>query len=512
MANTIANNKRIAKNTILLYIRMVFLMVVGLFTTRVILDSLGAEDYGLYNVVGGFVSMFSVISAGLSSATQRFLSFYLGKGDMSGLNKTFSSCVYIFIALSLLIIIIAEICGIWFLENKLTIPEERLYAAHWVFHLSLLTLTISLISTPYNALIVAHEKMKAFAYISIVEAVAKLAIAYMIYVTSFDKLIVYAALLCGVQLFIRFLYNIYCNRHFPESTLNKHIDRVKIKEIYSFTGWSVLGGISYMGRTQGLNIILNIFFGSIVNAARGISVQIQGAINGFVSNFQMALNPQIVKTYSQNDLLSMRKLVYRSSKFSFCLLFFFALPIMMETEYILSVWLKATPEHTANFIRLLLVISMIDAISNPLVRSIEASGKIKMYQIICSILLLCVIPLSYVALKIHAIPELVYWISLAFYLITLQYRICLSCKILECKPMDFYRNVILKVLTMSSLSFAVSLCLSFCLEPSFLRFFIVCIISMVSTLVLSFCIVMDKNERQAILKNVKRLKTNTHGS
>lgn len=290
------NNKRIAKNTLLLYIRMLFLLGIGLYTSRVILASLGAEDYGIYNVVGGFIAMFSIFMAGLSSATQRFITFDLGKGELKKMSDTFSSCVHIYIMIGLLVFIVAEIVGVWFLENKLTIPSNRLIAARWVFQFSLITLIIGMISTPYNALIISHERMGAFAWISIYEALAKLVVAYQIQETSHDKLIIYALMLCLVQLSVRVIYSIYCRKNFKESKFIFKFNWSKIKEIYSFTGWAMLGGLASIGFTQGLNVLLNMFFNPVVNAARGVAVQVQNIINGFVLNFQTAINPQIIKS------------------------------------------------------------------------------------------------------------------------------------------------------------------------------------------------------------------------
>lgn len=236
MLQTSDNNKRIAKNTIFLYFRMLFLLGVGLFTSRVVLSSLGAQDYGIYNVVGGFISMFTIFNAGLTSATQRFITFDLGKGNLKELRDTFSTCVIIYMMIGLVILVVAEVGGVWFLENKLTIPTDRLYAARWVFQLSLITLIIGLVSTPYNALIVSHERMGAFAWISIYEALAKLAVAYQIYVTSYDKLIVYAVMLCIVQLSVRIIYNVYCNRYFKESKVIFNFNWAKIKRYIVLQG------------------------------------------------------------------------------------------------------------------------------------------------------------------------------------------------------------------------------------------------------------------------------------
>lgn len=498
MINVSSNNKRIAKNTLLLYMRMLFLMAISLFTTRIILDALGVEDYGIYNVVGGFVTMFSVLSGGLSSATQRFLSFDLGRGDKEALNRTFSACVLIYFIIAVVIVVVAELCGYWFLDNKLNLPNERLDAAHIVFHLSLITLVINLISTPYNALIISHERMNIFAYISIFEAVAKLSIAYAIENTHKDKLIVYSLMLCFVQLLVRFIYGIYCKKHFPESKVRLSFDWGMVKEVYSFTGWLMLGSLSYMGRTQGVNILLNIFFGSAVNAARGISVQVQNTVNGFVSNFQMALNPQIVKSYSQMDFVAMQKLVLRSAKFSFCLMLFFALPIMVETDGILNLWLKNTPEYSAIFVRLMLALSLIETIANPMTRSIEATGKIREYQIVGSAMMLSILPISYIVLKFYNYPPIVYWISIGIYIILVVYRIYLVHKLLGFSLSFFYTELVLRLFIISALSAIPVIAIHYIVPSGLIRFVLVCLISTTMTFASTWIIGLDGHERKVI--------------
>ena len=295
------NNKRIAKNTLLLYVRMFFMMGIALYTSRVVLNTLGVEDYGIYNVVGGLVSMFGLLNGSMSSATQRYITFELGKGDGKSLNKIFSLSLQIHALIAIVTVLLVESVGLWFLYNKMTIPPERMTAAFWVLQASALTFIFSIMSVPYNADIIAHERMSAFAYISIIEAVLKLAIVYMLLVVPFDKLIVYAILLAVVQLSIQFCYMVYCHRHFPESRYRHVKDWRLFKEMTSFAGWNMFGGLSSISFNQGLSMLLNVFFGPVVNAARAVATQVQGAIQMFITNFQMALNPQIVKTYAQGE-------------------------------------------------------------------------------------------------------------------------------------------------------------------------------------------------------------------
>lgn len=367
MTDTAQNNKRIAKNTLLLYVRMLFMMAVTLYTSRVVLNTLGVEDFGIYNVVGGVVAMFSVISGSLSAAISRFITYELGKGDKEKLIRIFSSSVTIQLVLGLIILILAEAIGIWFLNAKMTIPTDRMYAANWVFQLSILTFIINLISVPYNAAIIAHEKMSAFAYISILEVVAKLVIVYMLLWSPFDKLIFYAILMASVALIIRFVYGYYCKRHFEECTYHFIFDKELLKKMFGFAGWNFIGATSAVLRDQGGNIVINLFCGPAVNAARGIAYQVNNAISGFVSNFMMALNPQITKSYAAGDKEYMMTLIHQGARLSFYILLILSLPVIINAHYILTLWLKIVPEHTTQFVQLVLIFAMSESISNPLI-------------------------------------------------------------------------------------------------------------------------------------------------
>lgn len=500
MLQTSDNNKRIAKNTIFLYFRMLFLLGVGLFTSRVVLSSLGAQDYGIYNVVGGFISMFTIFNAGLTSATQRFITFDLGKGNLKELRDTFSTCVIIYMMIALVILVFAEVGGVWFLENKLTIPTDRLYAARWVFQLSLITLIIGLVSTPYNALIVSHERMGAFAWISIYEALAKLAVAYQIYVTSYDKLIVYAVMLCIVQLSVRIIYNVYCNRNFKESKVIFNFNWAKIKKIYGFTGWAMFGGLANIGFTQGLNVLLNMFFNPVVNAARGVAVQVQNIINGFVLNFQTALNPQIIKSYAKGDTSYMFKLIFASSKFSFLLLFVMSLPVMLEAETLLGLWLKEVPKYTPLFFRLIIITTMIDGISNPFMRAVDATGNIKKYQIIVGGILLMIVPVSYVVLKLGGAPYSVFIVHICMSFLAFLMRLYLVRKLINYSIMMYWKNVLSRLIVVVIISVVFSLFVRTKMEPSLIRLIVVSLFSASAVLLLSYNIALLPNER-ALLKN-----------
>lgn len=400
------NNKRIAKNTLLLYLRMFFIMAVTLYTSRIILQALGVIDFGIYNVVGGVVAMFGFINGSLSNASSRFITYEIGKGIKEESKKTFNSIVTIHYLLAIVLFILAETIGLWFVENKLVIPAGRMTAAFWVYQSSVVSSIIMLASTPFNALIIAYEKMSAFAYISILEVVARLLIVVLLFIIPYDRLIIYAVLIVFVQLMIRLIYVIYCRKHFEESAYSLIWDKNKSYRILSYAGWTINGNIAYLGSTQGLNILLNMFFGPVVNAARGISVQVQSAVNQFFANFQVAVNPQITKTYAQGEIAYMHKLVLSSSRYSFYLMLLVSLPVLFQTDYILQLWLGQVPEHTVAFLRIMIVVGMNYSLSGPVVTAVRATGDIKKYQIIEGSLLLLIFPVAYILLKFfHVQPE-----------------------------------------------------------------------------------------------------------
>lgn len=500
-----SNNKRILRNSVLLYFRMLLMLAIGLFTSRVVLKTLGVEDFGLYNVVGGFVSLFTVLRSGVSSATQRFMTFDLGKEDFIELKRTFSACFVVYLIISILILVLAESFGIWFLNNKLTVGVSREHAAYIVFQLSLITLILGMLSTPYNALIIAHEKMGAFAYISIYEAVAKLVVAYLIGNSSWDRLVLYATLLCVIQVSVQFIYVLYCRMNFKESRLSITFDWKKIKQIYSFTGWAMIGGISAIGFTQGLNVLLNIFFSPVVNAARGIAVQIQQVACNFVSSFQTAVNPQIIKSYAKNDLSYMNKLIFASSKFSYVLLLVISLPVMLDTEYILSLWLISVPENTELFFRLIVITSFIDALSNPFMRAVDATGNIRNYQLIVGGILLAIVPCSYVVLKLGAPAYSVFVVHIILCLIAFVVRLFLSQRLVGIPLKKYMYDVIYKLFLITIVSVSVSLYATCLIENELLRFLVLCIISSTSICISTFFIGLSRSEKDIVISKIQSI-------
>ena len=399
------NAKNIAKNTLLLYIRMAVLLLVGLYTSRVVLSSLGESDYGIYNVVGGVVAMFTIISGALSSAVSRFITFELGRGG-ERLGAVFRCAILVQLLLALIVIAAGEPAGLWFIGDKMTIPADRIPAARIVLQFSLLTFVINLLSVPYNAAIIAHEKMGAFAAVGLFEGFAKLAVALLLAVSPIDSLVCYAALMCVVAVCVRVSYTIYCRRHFAEcrgiwrNGAFRREDRPLLKEMFSFAGWNFIGVTAGVLKDQGGNILVNIFSPSpAVNAGRGVAMQLSGAVQGFVTNFMTAVNPQITKSYAAGDLKGMHSLMRKSAKFSYFLILFFAIPLLFGMDWVLGLWLKDVPEYAPIFARLLLVLVLSDSLSNPLITAQLATGDIKRYQLIVGGILLLNIPVSYVLLK-----------------------------------------------------------------------------------------------------------------
>lgn len=434
-----------------LYFRMFLIMGISFYTTRVVLDYLGVDDYGIYNVVGGMVSMFAVLSAALTSAISRFLTYEIGRDDKEKLNETFSAALTILVLLAIVFIIVMEPAGIWFLNNKMEIAPERLGAAHWVLQCSVVTFCINLISIPYNALIVAHERMQAFAYISLLEAVLKLCVAFLLAIPIFDSLKLYAVLVTAVALLIRYVYGSYSARHFDETHVKLSINPAKFKEILSFTGWTCIGGSASILNNQGVNVLLNLFWGTAVNAARGIAMQVNTAVTSFSTNFMMAVNPQIIKSYASENRDRTEFLVFQSARMAFFLMLLIATPIFVETEPIISLWLKDVPDYTIIFIQIVLVQSLVDSMCLPLQTLNQASGKVKLYQIIAGGVLLLNFPLSYLVLEMNCSPESVFIVALSISVLGLMARLSVLKHQIGLRSGKFFLSVFLKGIVVGAL-------------------------------------------------------------
>ena len=449
------NTRKIAKNTLVLYVRMLVLMLVGLYTSRVVLSALGENDFGIYDVVGGVVAMFTIISGSLNSAISRFITFEMGKNDPMRLNKVYSTAVTIQLILAVVVVLIAEPVGLWFVRNKMTIDPSRIQAAIWVLHFSLASFVINLMSVPQMASITAHEKMSAYAYIGTMEGLLRLAVAVLISRSSSDRLVLYSALMMVTVLMVRAAYGIYCRRNFPECRYRWVNDALLVKEMFSFAGWNFIGASSGVLRDQGGKILVNLFYGTAVNAARGVAMQLNGAVQGFVTNFMTAVNPQITKSYASGDHGYMYYLISKSSRMSYYLLFVLALPVLFNTGYILDIWLEEVPAHSALFVQLFLIFTLSESLSNPLITAQLATGNIRNYQLVVGGLQLLNIPVSYAFLKAGAAPEVTVMVAIAIS------QICFFARLFMLKGMiglpvgDFLKKVYMNVLGTTALSLAV---------------------------------------------------------
>lgn len=498
MSDESTNNKRIAKNTLLLYIRMLFIMVVSLYTSRVVLNSLGVDDYGVYNVVGGVVSVFGVLTGSLSAAISRFITFNLGKGNKDKLSKVFCTSINIQLVLIAIITILLETIGLWFFYNKMVIPDNRMDAAFWVFQLSVVTFAISLLSVPYNASIIAHEKMGAFAYISILDIAIKLAIAFLIQYEPFDRLVYFAILLFIAGIINRLIYAIYCKRHFEECTYHFIWDRETLKEMFGFAGWNFIGAASATLRTEGGNIIINLFNGPTVNAARGIAVQVSGAVGGFVGNFMTALNPQITKNYAMGNYDYMMKLIFQGARLSYYILLILSLPIIVTTPYLLHLWLGQSPEHTVAFIRLVLIFSMSESLASPLITAMLATGNIRNYQLVVGGLQLMNLPVSYVFLKYGFPPETIFIVAIAISVICEMARLIMLRSMIHISIRGFLSKVYFNVIGVTLISAIIPIFTKQFFSDNFYSFIFLCIISIISASLSILYIGCNSSERERV--------------
>lgn len=501
-----SNNKRIAKNTLLLYMRMLFMMAISLYTSRIVLNTLGVTDYGINNVVGGIITMLAFLTTSMGAASSRFITYDLGKGNMDIMKRTFGNIKTIHFTLAVFFLLFGETIGLWFVLNKMQIPPERMDAAVWVYQFSVLSAILGVISVPYNAVIIAHERMKAFAFIGIVDAVLKLLIVYLLLVIPYDKLKVYAALFFCIQVFDRIVYGVYSTRHFEEARARCAFDKPLFKEIFGFAAWTMNGNLAVIGYTQGINILLNMFFGPVINAARGIAVQVQGVVLNFCRNFQMALNPQLTKCYARNDLLNMQRLLKVSSKFSFFMLFFISLPLMLEAPLVLKWWLGIVPEHTVNFLRLILCSSMIITLSNPLIVSVHATGRIKRFQAIEGSMLLCIVPIAYILLKFFNIsPEYVFCVHIVVELCTQYVRMRIVLPMISMRVSDYIREVIFPILKVIMLAPIVPLIVFCSATPSLQTFLLLCVTSVLSVTTVVYFFGCTENERKITNDRLKKM-------
>jgi O-antigen/teichoic acid export membrane protein len=423
MDNQQENNKRIAKNTAMLYLRMLLTMVVALYTSRLILAALGVDDLGIYDLVGGIVVLFNILTNAMGSATQRFLNYSLGKGDPDDMRRVFSMSMTVHISIAVIVFVLSETVGLWMVNTLLDIPADRMIAANWVYQFSILSICVQIIRIPYVASIIAYERMSFYAYIGIAEVLLKLLIVFLLWVSSFDRLILYSALMTAMVLLLSYIYKLYCNHFFNTCRYRLFWDKTLYKKLLSFSGWSVLGSAANVGVQQGGNIILNLFYGVALNGAMGVANRLAMAIYGFASNFQLAFNPSIVKYYAAGNRDAFINLIFRTSRYSYYLLYIIVLPVFLCCHFLMDLWLESVPDYASSFCQLILAYQLIDATAAPLWMSTQATGQIKNYQILVSSLLLLNLPLIYLVLYLGWSPVSVIAVKIVVNLIVFIARL-----------------------------------------------------------------------------------------
>lgn len=498
-----SNSKRIAKNTLMLYFRQILIMIVSLYTVRVVLNTLGAEDYGIYNVVAGVVTMFSFLSYSMATASQRYFSFALGQNDSESLKKYFSMSFTIYCLIALVVLILAETVGLWFVTQKLVIPCERQKAAFWIYQASIFSMICTILTAPFMASIIAHEDMNIYAYVSIIEVVLKLGIVFLLPLFAIDKLIFYGLLMAGVVFVNTAIYRTICVKKYVECKFSFFWEKLLFKELVSYSCWNMFGAAVGTFKNQIVNIILNQYFNPVVNAARGIAYQVNVAVNSFAQNFSTAVRPQIIKNYASGEKEKMLKLMYRSCKATFLLMFVFALPLILEMPYVLKLWLKNVPEYAVLFTILALLDALIDTISYPIMAAAQATGKIKLYQAVVGGVLLLNAPIAFVVLKLGAPAFSVFIVSISVTSLAFIVRLCILKKLINFSFWNFIWKVFIPIICCAGLAFIVPYFVRNMLNTSFIRLCVTVIVSVICVALSGYFVALSKNEKQWIVGIVK---------
>ncbi len=497
------NRASLIKNTALLYVRMIVIMSVTFYTSRIVLDVLGVEDFGIYNVIGGFVVMLGFLNGSMISATQRYLSIEIGRKNSIQLKKVFGASLLIHFFISIIVLIVLETVGLWFISTQLNIPNERFKITQYVYQFSVMTFVITILGVPYNALIIAFERMSIFAWISIIEVCLNLCMVFFLYWIQFDKLFLYSLFVLIVAIIIRILYIVYCSINFAEAKFNISQSKNLVVELINYASWNLWGDIAAVLLGQGVNIILNIFFGPSINAARGIAYQIKGTVNRFVKNYQLAMNPQIIKLYASGSIAIMHELIYQGSKFSFFLLYILSLPILLETEFFLKIWLNKLPSYTIIFTQLILLNILIDSVSGTLMTAAQASGKIKAYQGIVGGLLLGVLPVTYIFFSLGYPPETSFYVSLVFSLIAMLLRLKIVSSLINLSISGFVKNVIFRILVVIMFSLLIiqifDVLFNAVISQTLIKILFYLFVSVISIYFIGF----TKDEKQFVSKKLK---------
>lgn len=500
-----ANNRLLAKNTIFLYVRMLLIMAVSLYTSRVVLATLGFKNYGIYDVIGGVVAIFGFLNGAMSGASARFLSFELGRKDYRKLSEVFSVLVVSHLGIAICVLILCETVGLWLVLDKLTLPESQMNIALWVFQISIVSSLLSITLVPYTAILISYENMKIYAYIGIAEALLKLGVVFLLIIIPGNKLLIYSILLLAVQLFLNVFYRVYCTRNYQCCHFRLYKNMKLYSEIFGFVGGDLIGNISVIAQGQGLNILLNIFFGPVVNAARGITFQVQGAVQQFSNNFITAMRPQIIKLYAENKISEMIRLVERGSCFSFYLLWILILPIYFNMSYILHLWLGKYPDYTEQFLSIVLAITLVNALKSPRSMVFHATGKVKFVNMVIGTMLIMTFPLSYVILRFGGSPVSVFVISLIMILLTEFVSVFILKRYVTFSARRYLMTVHLRCLCVAVLSLVMPYwCHQRLPDESFPAFLINVTVSFLSVAIVVLSVGMDKNMRTFVLELIKR--------
>ena len=506
MSTNISSKATIAKNTTLLYGRTVLIMLVTLYTSRVILQALGVEDYGVYTAIGGVVSILTVVVGPIDSAISRFLTYELGRNDEVRLKRYFSTGLTIMLLFSLITVLILETVGLWFLNNKMIIDENRMFAANWVLHLSIASFVVNMLFSPYRAVIIAHEKMSLFAYLGILDAVLRLSVAFLLILSSFDKLILYALLLLVVSIFVQLIYVFICRSKFYEcQSVKINIDKELFNGLFSFAGWNIFGAASLVCRGQGVNILFNLFGGPIVNAAFGIANQVNGAVGSFVNNFTTALNPSIIKSYASAQKDYMMSLVYQGAKYSYFLVLLFALPLLFETEYVTRLWLGQVPDYSVAFIQMMLVYTLVDSLSKTIMAGVHASGNIRKYQLIIGSMQIMILPIAFILLKFGFSPTSVLLALVVVDVIALFARMIMARDIFGLSCWMFIKKVLIVSFLTTIVSIPLPLILRLSMQQGGVRFISVIGACLISTVLSVLFIGCTTTERASIITKSKSI-------
>jgi O-antigen/teichoic acid export membrane protein len=497
------NGRRLIENSIALFVKLFFTLFISLYSSRIVLEQLGVVDYGIYNVVGGVVLLLNFLTGAMSSSTNRYFSFHLGAND-GELSKIYSVTILIYSLLTIIVLLSSQTIGLWFLENKLNIPEQRLDAAFWVYQITVGTLILSIAVAPFDALLMANEKMKVFSVIGVFTMIVRFILVLTLINVNFDKLIYYSVILFGLSILTFTITYVTCIKTKIKPQYSYIADKDLFVKLTSYTGWNLFGNLAAIGFNQGINILLNIFFGPTVNAARAISFQVNSALISFTGNISAALSPQIIKRYSSSEFESMLDLTYKGSRYSFYVLLIMSMPIFVNTEKVIQFWLGTVPEFTVVFIKLVIVDSLICSLSGTIMASIQATGRIKYYQMVVGGILLLNIPMSYILLTIHKDPVIPFLVTVVLSLVAVQARIFFMKTLLQTRYFDFYKKVLIRVISVTVMCSLSLFFLFYYFEIIYGNFILSSLITIIVTVAIIYILGLESDEKKFLNKNIKK--------